>query len=62
MYLSMESTILPPGTITFNIKGELYLRQRILSNMIPLPQVKYHLGVASNYQVHNKYFVKTEHG
>ena len=54
MHLSTESTILPPGTNTFNIKGifSFYnIRQRILSNKIPLPQVKYHLGVASNYQV-----------
>ena len=51
MYLS---TILPPGTKTFNIKWvfSFYnLRQRILSNKIPLLQVKYHLGLVSNYQV-----------
>ena len=54
MYLSTESTILPPGIKTFNIKGvfSFYnLRQRILSNRIPLLQVKYHLGIVSNYQV-----------
>ena len=54
MYLSTESTILPPGTKTFNIKGvfSFYnLRQRILSSKIPLPQVKHHLGIVSNYQV-----------
>ena len=54
MHLSTESTILPPGTQTFNIKGVFSfknLRQRILSNKIPLSQVKHHLGIVSNYQV-----------
>ena len=56
MYLSTESTILPPGTNTFNIQGVFSfenLRQRILSYKILLPQVKYYLGLVkfSNYQV-----------
>ena len=46
-YLSTESTILPPGTQNFNIKGVLFL------DKIPLPQVKYHLGILSNgFAVH----------
>ena len=48
MYLSTESTILPPGTKTFNINGvfSFYnLRQKILSNKIPLLQLKYHHGI-----------------
>ena len=38
----------------FNIKGVISFqnpRQRILSNRVPLPQVKYRLGVVSNFQV-----------
>ena len=49
MYLSTESTILPTGTNTFNIKGVFSfenLRQRILSYKIPLPQVKYYLTIS----------------
>ena len=44
MYLS---TILPPKTKIFNIKGVFSFKnqQRILSNKILLPQVKHHFGV-----------------
>ena len=52
MYLSTESAILPPEIKTFNIKRVFLSNDRgILSNKIPLPQVKYHFGLVSNYQV-----------
>ena len=50
MYLLTEITILPPGTKT----GLFYFKNLMtedMCNKIPLPQVKYHPGLVSNYQI-----------